>query len=159
MFKRTYGVIYEQNAHVFSDLFNELEGYYTRGKVDLMEAMDSFFNILYQKMFTVINMQYQFDDKYVMISNISIQLKFYIFVTLRYLGCVGEHMKSLKPFGDVPDKLSVILKRSFVATRTYAQALNIASEITRYLQNVSKQLILCTYVFIKLIRQIQPRYM
>lgn len=63
MFKRTYGVIYEQNAHVFSDLFNELEGYYMRGKVDLMEAMDSFFNILYQKMFTVINMQYQFDDK------------------------------------------------------------------------------------------------
>lgn len=59
------------------------------------------------------------------------------FLAYRYLGCVGEHMKSLKPFGDVPDKLSVILKRSFVATRTYAQALNIASEITRYLQNVS----------------------
>lgn len=64
MFKRTYGVIYEQNAHVFADLFNELERYYVRGKVDLIEAMDSFFNILYQKMFTVINMQYQFDDKY-----------------------------------------------------------------------------------------------
>ncbi|XP_063696624.1 glypican-4 isoform X2 [Culicoides brevitarsis] len=116
MFKRTYGIIYEQNSHVFSDLFKELEGYYTRGKVDLMEAMDSFFNVLYQKMFTVINMQYQFDDK--------------------YLGCVGEHMKTLRPFGDVPDKLSVILKRSFVATRTYAQALNTAAEITKYLENV-----------------------
>lgn len=63
-----------------------------------------------------------------------------VHIILRYLGCVGEHMKSLKPFGDVPDKLSVILKRSFVATRTYAQALNIASEITRNLQNVSKKL-------------------
>lgn len=39
MFKRTYGVIYEQNSYVFSDLFNELENYYTRGKVDLSEAM------------------------------------------------------------------------------------------------------------------------
>uniref|UniRef100_A0A336KHF0 CSON010509 protein n=1 Tax=Culicoides sonorensis TaxID=179676 RepID=A0A336KHF0_CULSO len=116
MFKRTYGVIYEQNAHVFSDMFNELEGYYAHGKVDLIEAMDSFFNILYQKMFTVINMQYQFDDK--------------------YLGCVGEHMKSLKPFGDVPDKFSLTLKRSLVATRTYAQALKTAADITKNLQHV-----------------------
>lgn len=73
-------------------------------------------------------------SKYIMICIWSI---IYIFSESRYLGCVGEHMKPLKPFGDVPDKLSVILKRSFVATRTYAQALNIASEITRYLQNVS----------------------
>lgn len=63
MFKRTYGVIYEQNSYVFSDLFNELENYYTSGKVDLAEAMDSFFNTLYQKMFTVLNSQYKFDDK------------------------------------------------------------------------------------------------
>lgn len=63
MFKRTYGVIYEQNSYVFSDLFNELESYYARGKVDLAEAMDSFFNTLYQKMFTVLNSQYSFDDK------------------------------------------------------------------------------------------------
>lgn len=63
MFKRTYGVIYEQNSYVFSDLFNELENYYIRGKVDLAEAMDSFFNTLYQKMFTVLNAQYKFDDK------------------------------------------------------------------------------------------------
>lgn len=65
MFKRTYGVIYEQNSYVFSDLFNELENYYVRGKVDLAEALDTFFNILYQKMFTVLNSQYKFDDKWV----------------------------------------------------------------------------------------------
>lgn len=63
MFKRTYGVIYEQNSYVFSELFTDLENYYIRGKVDLSEAMDSFFNILYQKMFTVLNSQYKFDDK------------------------------------------------------------------------------------------------
>lgn len=63
MFKRTYGIIYEQNSYVFSDLFDELEGYYLRGKVDLAEALDLFFNVLYQKMFTVLNAQYTFDDK------------------------------------------------------------------------------------------------
>lgn len=46
-------------------------------------------------------------------------------------------MKELKPFGDVPDKLSVILKRSFVATRTYAQALNVASDVAKNMQSVS----------------------
>ncbi len=116
MFKRTYGVIYEQNSYVFSDLFNELENYYTRGKVDLSEAMDSFFNTLYQKMFTVLNSQYSFDDK--------------------YLGCVSEHMKELKPFGDVPDKLSVQIKRSFVATRTFEQALAAAADVAKNMINV-----------------------
>ena len=32
-------------------------------------------------------------------------------------------MKSLQPFGDVPKKLTEQLRRSFVATRTFAQAL------------------------------------
>ena len=49
-------------------------------------------------------------------------------------------MKDLKPFGDVPDKLSVILKRSFVATRTYAQALNVASDVAKNMQSVSLNL-------------------
>lgn len=63
MFKRTYGAIYEQNSYVFSDLFTELESYYSRGKVDLSVAMDKFFNTLYQKMFTVLNSQFTFDAK------------------------------------------------------------------------------------------------
>ncbi|XP_058056102.1 glypican-6 [Anopheles bellator] len=116
MFKRTYGTIYEQNSYVFADLFGELERYYAQGKVDLSETMDHFFNILFQKMFTVLNAQYSFDNK--------------------YLGCVSEHMKELKPFGDVPDKLSVQIKRSFVATRTYAQALASAAEAAKNMINV-----------------------
>ncbi|XP_049534060.1 glypican-4 isoform X2 [Anopheles darlingi] len=116
MFKRTYGTIYEQNSYVFADLFAELERYYAHGKVDLAETMDHFFNILFQKMFTVLNAQYSFDNK--------------------YLGCVSEHMKELKPFGDVPDKLSVQIKRSFVATRTYAQALASAAEAAKNMVNV-----------------------
>ena len=42
---------------------------------------------------------------------------------LRYLQCVSENMQKLQPFGDVPKKLTLQLRRSFVATRTFAQAL------------------------------------
>lgn len=33
MFKKTYGILYEQNAYVFTDLFKELENYYAKGTV------------------------------------------------------------------------------------------------------------------------------
>jgi glypican 4 (K-glypican) len=48
---------------VFSELFVMLEGYFLRGKLDLTEMLDKFFNQLYQKMFTVINSQYNFNDE------------------------------------------------------------------------------------------------
>ncbi|BES97769.1 Division abnormally delayed protein [Nesidiocoris tenuis] len=117
MFKKTYGIIYERNSYVFTDLFDELEKYYARGQVELVETMDNFFNTLYQKMFTELNSQYKFDAK--------------------YLECVSEKMKELKPFGDVPDKLSLQLKRSFVATRTFSQALTISGNIVRNMQNIA----------------------
>lgn len=91
MFKRTYGIIYLQHSFVFTDFFDELERYYNSGRVRLTEVMDTFFVILYQRMFTVINKQYQFDE--------------------RYMECVAEHMVELKPFGDVPHKLGVQLRR------------------------------------------------
>lgn len=45
-------------------------------------------------------------------------------------------MKELKPFGDVPDKLSVQVKRSFVATRAFVQALSAAAEIAKTMMNL-----------------------
>lgn len=63
MFKRTYGAIYEQNSYVFSDLFVELETYYTWGQVNLSKVLDEFFSKLYQKMFIVLNSQFTYDDK------------------------------------------------------------------------------------------------
>ncbi|CAH1102437.1 unnamed protein product [Psylliodes chrysocephalus] len=108
MFQRTYGKIYLQNSDVFSDFFSELETYYKKGSVRLSETMDTFFGILYQRMFTVINSQYTFDDT--------------------YLDCVSSHMQEMKPFGDVPHKLGVQLRRSFVATRTFFKSLMKAAE-------------------------------
>lgn len=62
----------------------------------------------------------------------------YIFLNhpSRYLGCVSEHMKQLKPFGDVPEKLTGQIKRSFVATRTFEQALGSAADIAKNMVNV-----------------------
>lgn len=45
-------------------------------------------------------------------------------------------MKELKPFGDVPDKLSVQVKRSFVATRAFVQALSSASDVAKAMMNL-----------------------
>ncbi|XP_058798349.1 glypican-4 [Phymastichus coffea] len=116
MFKKTYGILYEQNAYVFIDLFRELEKYYAKGSVDLDNVMDTFFNTLYQKMFTVLNSQYKFDNK--------------------YLECVSHHMKEMRPFGDVPQKLSVQIKRSFVATRAFSQALQIGADVLKNMQQL-----------------------
>ncbi|KAK1118054.1 hypothetical protein K0M31_015333 [Melipona bicolor] len=116
MFKKTYGILYEQNSFVFTDLFKELENYYSKGTVDLDDTMDNFFNTLYQKMFTVLNSQYNFDNK--------------------YLECVGEHMKEIRPFGDVPQKLGVQIKRSFVATRAFSQALTVAADVLKNMQSL-----------------------
>lgn len=63
MFKKTYGIVYEANSYLFTDLFHEFEMYYENGNVDLSKVLESFFNALYQKMFTVLNQQYSFDDK------------------------------------------------------------------------------------------------
>lgn len=52
------------------------------------------------------------------------------------MGCVSEHMKQLKPFGDVPEKLTGQVKRSFVATRTFEQALISAAEVARNMANL-----------------------
>lgn len=53
MFVRTYGQLYEQNAYLFSSMFDNLEKYYATGGVDLEDVMDAFFHQLYAKMFQV----------------------------------------------------------------------------------------------------------
>ena len=57
----------------------------------------------------------------------------------RYLSCVSQTMKKLQPFGDVPRKLSEQLRRSFVATRTYAQALKSGKQILNQTLKVGKK--------------------
>ncbi|XP_013193574.2 glypican-6 isoform X2 [Amyelois transitella] len=116
MFKRTYGMIYEQHSFVFQDLFNQLEKYYTKGDTNFELMMDKFFSILYEKMFAVLNAQYQFDS--------------------RYLKCVSSNMRDIQPFEDVPHKLSLQLRRAFVATRIFHKSLQGGADVVRNMKPV-----------------------
>ena len=55
----------------------------------------------------------------------------------RYLTCVSQTMRTLQPFGDVPEKLSQQLRQSFVATRTFNQALSSGKKILNRIVKVS----------------------
>lgn len=54
----------------------------------------------------------------------------------RYIECVNEQMTDLKPFGDVPTKLILDIKRSFVATRTFIQALSVGKDVVKNIMEV-----------------------
>ncbi|OQR77626.1 glypican-4-like, partial [Tropilaelaps mercedesae] len=109
MFKKTYGIQYEQNTDLFSRMFDSLTNYYTQGGLNLAEKMNDFFVELYQKMFLVLNSQYS--------------------ITEKYLNCVGGTMKDVQPFKEVPDKLIQQITRSFVATRVFVQALGVGRDV------------------------------
>ncbi|KAI1287353.1 Glypican-6 [Halotydeus destructor] len=117
MFLQTYGLLYERNSYIFTDMFADLEKYYMSGGVDLTEALDGFFQRLYQKMFQVLNAQYTFDDN--------------------YLQCIEQLMDELKPFGDIPKKLKIEVKRSFVATRTFVQALTNGRDVLNHIVEIA----------------------
>ncbi|KAL8595475.1 hypothetical protein ACOMHN_024174 [Nucella lapillus] len=109
MFVKTYGLLYQQNAQIFADLFSDLRAYYKGKDRNLVDVMDTFFSRLLQRMFELLNGQYEFDDD--------------------YLTCVTERMSDLKPFGDVPGKLSTQIKRAFIAARTFVQGLAIGRDV------------------------------
>lgn len=98
------------------------------GGVDLTDALDNFFQHLYQKMFQVLNGQYAFDE--------------------HYLQCVGEYMDELKPFGDIPKKLKIEVKRSFVATRTFVQALSNGKDVLGNVMEVCYGCVVCTLCYV-----------
>ena len=52
-FSQTYGHLYERNAFIFRDYFQELRKYYERGNENLFETTNRLFTKLYQKMFQV----------------------------------------------------------------------------------------------------------
>ena len=109
MFVKTYGLLYQQNSAVFTDLFRDLRSYYKGRDINLLDALDNFFSTLMQKMFQLMNTQYTFDQE--------------------YLQCVTERMDDLRPFGDVPQKLSMQVKRAFIAARTFVQGLAIGRDV------------------------------
>ena len=129
MFTRTYGILYQQNSHVFSVLFRDLRAYLHGSEMNLDRVLDSFFSSLLLRMFTLLNGQYVFDQ--------------------RYLSCIRERSSELVPFGDVPQKLNVQVKRALIAARTFHQGLTVGSHVVSTLSTVLALSLLtlsCCYV-------------
>uniref|UniRef100_A0A915J1J6 Glypican-6 n=1 Tax=Romanomermis culicivorax TaxID=13658 RepID=A0A915J1J6_ROMCU len=123
MFKRTYGLLYEQNSEIFVKLFDDLSSFYnnpislnannnaTRKILD--DAMENFYQQLYQRMFRLLNQPYQFDQT--------------------YFDCMSGKMDELKPFGDVPDKMKLQISKALVAAKIFHGGLTVGRESVRQL--------------------------
>lgn len=72
----------------------------TGGSVSLSEVLSDFWSRLVERVFSLVNPQYQFSED--------------------YLECVSKHAEQLQPFGDVPRKLrvQVSLKKNTHTTAT-----------------------------------------
>ncbi|XP_060681919.1 glypican-6a isoform X1 [Hemiscyllium ocellatum] len=116
MFTRTYGQLYKQNSEVFQDLFAELKRYYTGGNVNLEEMLNDFWAHLLERMFQLVNPQYQFTED--------------------YLECISKYTDQLQPFGDVPRKLKIQVTRAFVAARAFVQGLTVGREVANRVAKV-----------------------
>ncbi|KAI2656814.1 Glypican-4 [Labeo rohita] len=119
MFVRTYGLMYVKNAELFEQFFRDLRLYYSHGSsaVNLDDMLADFWTELLERMFRLVNVQYEFNDS--------------------YMECVSRHMEQLKPFGDVPRKLRLQLTRSFIAVRTFTRGLALMPEVVGKVSTVS----------------------
>lgn len=119
MFVRTYGMMYVQNAELFKNFFEALTRYYVSGStaVNLDSMLSDFWADLLERMFRLVNVQYEFSDA--------------------YMECVSRHTEQLQPFGDVPRKLRIQLTRAFVAARTFVRGLAIMPEVVNKVSKVS----------------------
>uniref|UniRef100_A0A8C1R7E2 Glypican 2 n=1 Tax=Cyprinus carpio TaxID=7962 RepID=A0A8C1R7E2_CYPCA len=109
MFTQTYGHLYTQNAPIFQQLFSDLRRYYTGGRVSVAEVLSDFWAGLVERVFALVNPQYQFSED--------------------YLECVSKHAEQLRPFGDVPHKLHIQVSRALTAARTLVQSLAAGRDI------------------------------
>uniref|UniRef100_A0A1A8G961 Glypican 4 n=1 Tax=Nothobranchius korthausae TaxID=1143690 RepID=A0A1A8G961_9TELE len=119
MFVRTYGMMYVQNAALFRDFFKSLTQYYVSGSaaVNLDSMLSDFWDDLLERMFRLVNVQYDFSDA--------------------YMECVSQHTEQLQPFGDVPRKLRIQLTRAFVAARTFVRGLSLMPDVINKVSAVS----------------------
>lgn len=119
MFVRTYGMMYVQNAELFKDFFEALNRYYVSGSsaVNLDSMLSDFWADLLERMFRLVNVQFEFSDS--------------------YMECVSRHTEQLQPFGDVPRKLRIQLTRAFIAVRTFVRGLALMPEVVNKVNTVS----------------------
>uniref|UniRef100_A0A3P9PG34 Glypican 2 n=1 Tax=Poecilia reticulata TaxID=8081 RepID=A0A3P9PG34_POERE len=93
----------EDNSQFLLTTFTQRHRRFDGGSVSLTEVFSDFWSGLVERVFSLVNPQYQFSDD--------------------YLECVSKHTEQLQPFGDVPRKLRVQVSRAFIAARALSQGL------------------------------------
>ncbi|XP_044074974.1 glypican-1b [Siniperca chuatsi] len=115
-FAPTWGSLYSQNSQVFSDLYTDLRHYYRGSNVNLEEVLNEFWARLLEKLFYQANKQYFIGDD--------------------YLECVSKQIETLRPFGDTPRVMKMMVTRTFVAARSFVQGLVVSGEVVRKVSQV-----------------------
>lgn len=118
MFIHTYGAMYLKNSELFKQFFLDLRSYYVSGSaaVHLDSMLAEFWAELLERMFRLVNVQYDFSDS--------------------YMECVRRNTEELKPFGDVPRKLKLQLSRAFIAARTFTVGLSLIPDVVSKVSTV-----------------------
>uniref|UniRef100_A0A8C2YZ46 Glypican-1 n=1 Tax=Cyclopterus lumpus TaxID=8103 RepID=A0A8C2YZ46_CYCLU len=119
-FTRTWGLLYSQNSQVFSDLYTDLRHYYRGSNINLEEVLNEFWARLLEKLFYQANKQY--------------------FIGEDYLECVSKQIETLRPFGDTPRAMKMMVTRTFVAARSFVQGLMVSGEVVRKVSQVQLSL-------------------
>lgn len=127
MFVRTYGKMYIENSQLFTEFFTSLTRYYVSGSsaVNLESMLSDFWADLLERMFRLVNVQYEFSDA--------------------YMECVSQHTEQLQPFGDVPRKMRIQMTRAFVAARTFVRGLALMPDVVNKVSTVSERSFFCLH--------------
>lgn len=115
-FTQTWGLLYLQTSQVFSDLYTDLRHYYRGSNVNLEEVLNEFWARLLEKLFYQANKQYSIGED--------------------YLECVSKQIETLRPFGDTPRAMKLMVTRTFVAARSFVQGLKVSGDVVRKVSQV-----------------------
>lgn len=115
-FTSSWGSLYSQNSQVFTDLYTDIKHYYRGSNINLEEVLNEFWARLLEKLFYQANKQY--------------------FIGEDYLECVSKQIETLRPFGDTPRVMKMMVTRTFVAARSFVQGLVVSGEVVRKVSQV-----------------------
>ncbi|XP_019967766.1 glypican-1b [Paralichthys olivaceus] len=119
-FTATWGLLYIQNSQVFSELYTDLRQYYRGSNINLEEVLNEFWARLMEKLFYQANKQYVIGED--------------------YLECVSKQIETLRPFGETPRVMKMMVTRTFVAARSFVQGLVVSGEVVRRVSQVQLSL-------------------
>ncbi|XP_038566133.1 glypican-1-like, partial [Micropterus salmoides] len=103
-------VLNESWARLLEKLF------YRGSNVNLEEVLNEFWARLLEKLFYQANKQYSIGED--------------------YLECVSKQIETLRPFGETPRVMKMIVTRTFVAARSFVQGLVVSGEVVRKVSQV-----------------------